>query len=49
MTVYSEVYGDITQNIAPTTPFEKLPNTYECSLCDAPKSSFEKKVLVKQN
>lgn len=47
MTVYSETYGDITQEIAPNTPFEKLPETYECSLCEAPKSSFQKKVLVK--
>ncbi|WP_396601370.1 rubredoxin [Algibacter sp. R77976] len=47
MTVYNEVYGDITQNIQPNTPFENLPETYECSLCEAPKSSFEKKILVK--
>ncbi|WP_194767787.1 rubredoxin [Tamlana sp. I1] len=46
-TVYNEVYGDITQNIAPNTPFESLDATYECSLCEAPKSSFQKKVLVK--
>ncbi|SEQ55256.1 Rubredoxin [Hyunsoonleella jejuensis] len=49
MTVYSEVYGDVTQGVAPNTTFEKLPKTYQCSLCEAPKSSFEKKVLVKQN
>ncbi|WP_067145877.1 rubredoxin [Pseudotamlana agarivorans] len=47
LTVYNEVYGDVTQDIAPNTPFEKLEDTYECSLCEAPKSSFEKKVLVK--
>ncbi|WP_298493713.1 rubredoxin domain-containing protein [uncultured Algibacter sp.] len=46
-TMYSEVYGDITQNIEPKTSFESLPETYECSLCEAPKSSFEKKVLLK--
>ncbi len=47
LTIYNEVYGDMTQNIAPKTPFESLPETYECSLCEAPKSHFEKKVLVK--
>ncbi|MGB5420318.1 rubredoxin [Algibacter sp.] len=47
MTMYNEIYGDITQNIPPKTTFESLPETYECSLCEAPKSSFKKKVLVK--
>ncbi len=47
LTVYNEVYGDITQNIAPKTPFENLPSNYECSLCGAPKTSFEKKILEK--
>ncbi|MDO6758985.1 rubredoxin [Tamlana sp. 2_MG-2023] len=47
LTIYNEVYGDITQDIAPNTPFVDLPATYECSLCEASKSSFEKKVLVK--
>tara|TARA_R110002049_G_scaffold309212_2_gene518728 strand:- start:11291 stop:12721 length:1431 start_codon:yes stop_codon:yes gene_type:complete len=47
LTIYNEVYGDITQNIAPNTAFKSLPETYECSICEAPKSSFEKKVLVK--
>ncbi|GAA3612179.1 rubredoxin domain-containing protein [Flavivirga amylovorans] len=47
LTVYNEVYGDMTQNIAKNTTFDSLPETYECSLCEAPKSHFEKKVLVK--
>ena len=47
LTVYNEVYGDITQNIEPKTPFENLHDDYVCSLCEAPKSSFKKKVLVK--
>ncbi|TXG35300.1 rubredoxin [Seonamhaeicola maritimus] len=47
LTVYSETYGDITQDVGPNTPFENLPETYECSICEAPKSSFEKKVLAK--
>ncbi len=48
LTVYNQNYGDITQDIAPNTVFEDLPETYTCSLCEAPKSSFQKKVLVKQ-
>ncbi|WP_298552980.1 rubredoxin [uncultured Algibacter sp.] len=47
MTIYNDVYGDVTQNISPNTPFESLPADYKCSLCEAPKSSFEKKVLIK--
>jgi rubredoxin len=47
LTIYNKVYGDITQDIAANTTFEELPETYECSLCEASKSSFEKKVLVK--
>ncbi|WP_346883435.1 rubredoxin domain-containing protein [uncultured Algibacter sp.] len=47
LTIYNKVFGDITQNIAPNTPFESLPNTYECSLCESPKSSFKRRVLVK--
>ncbi|MFV9550797.1 rubredoxin [Algibacter sp. PT7-4] len=47
MTIYNEIYGDITQNIKPHTSFLKLPDTYQCSLCEAPKSNFEKKILIK--
>ncbi|MCB4798110.1 rubredoxin domain-containing protein [Neotamlana laminarinivorans] len=46
LTVYNKLYGDITQNILPNTSFEALPETYKCSLCEAPKSSFDKKVLI---
>ncbi|WP_159020082.1 rubredoxin domain-containing protein [Algibacter sp. L3A6] len=47
LTVYNEVFGDITQDIDPNTRFEDLDETYECSLCEAPKSNFQKKLLVK--
>jgi rubredoxin len=46
LTIYNEIYGDITQNITPNTSFENLPNTYLCSLCEAPKHSFKKKTHV---
>ena len=49
LTIYNEAYGDVTQNIEENTPFGSLPEAYECSLCEAPKSSFKKKVMVKQN
>lgn len=48
LTVYNENYGDVTQNIEPDTAFEDLPDSYTCSLCDAPKNRFEKKVFVKK-
>ncbi len=47
LTVYNEVYGDKTQDIAPNTKFSDLPEDYVCSLCEAPKDHFEKKILVK--
>lgn len=47
LTIYNEVFGDITQGIEPNTSFESLSETYECSLCEAPKSNFQKRVLVK--
>ncbi|SNR16291.1 rubredoxin domain-containing protein [Tenacibaculum jejuense] len=46
-TIYNDRYGDITQNIPSNTLFKDLPTTYVCSTCEAPKSSFIKKVLVK--
>ncbi|WP_299628057.1 rubredoxin domain-containing protein [uncultured Tenacibaculum sp.] len=46
-TVYNDVYGDIAQNILPNTLFKDLPSTYVCSTCEAPKSSFKKRILVK--
>jgi len=46
-TVYNSKYGDLTQNIMPETMFEDLPDTYTCSLCEAPKNNFEKKTIIK--
>lgn len=48
LTVYNEVYGDLTQNIAENTPFEELNDNYRCSICDAPKSDFEKKIFIQK-
>ncbi|MFB1039300.1 MAG: rubredoxin domain-containing protein [Polaribacter sp.] len=46
-TIYDEGYGDSTQNISPETLFNELPESYECALCEAPKTNFKKIVLVK--
>ena len=47
LTIYDELYGDITQDVLPNTAFEDLPDDYECSTCEASKSHFEKKILSK--
>lgn len=38
--VYLQEFGCPEQNIAPGTPFAKLPETYCCPLCDSPKTVF---------
>ena len=48
LTVYNEAYGDLTQNIEPGIPFNNLPDDYKCSLCDAPKSNYKKKILERK-
>ena len=40
--VYDPEQGDPDSNIAPGTPFEDLPDDWECPVCGAPKSDFEK-------
>ncbi|MCX6011930.1 MAG: flavin reductase [Chloroflexi bacterium] len=39
---YDPVKGDPENNIAPGTPFEKLPDDWVCPVCNAPKSEFIK-------
>lgn len=48
LTIYDEKYGDTTRDIDPETAFKDLPDNYECSICEAPKNSFRKKVFIKQ-
>ena len=38
--IYDPEKGDQTQNIAPGTAFEDLPDDWECPECGAPKSEF---------
>jgi len=49
LTVYNEIYGDITQNIPANTPFNELPKSYCCSLCEAPLINFKKKTILKNS
>ncbi len=38
--VYDPEVGDPSQNIAPGTPFEDLPEDWVCPECGAPKDMF---------
>lgn len=40
LTRYDERYGDETQSIAAHTTFQKLPESYRCPTCEAPKSDL---------
>ncbi|MCX7847272.1 MAG: rubredoxin [bacterium] len=39
--IYNPLDGDPLNNIPPNTPFEKLPDTWRCPMCGAPKSMFK--------
>lgn len=39
--VYDPAKGDPQNDIAPGTPFEKLPDSWVCPECGAPKTDFE--------
>jgi len=47
LTIYDPQYGDPTQDIAPKTSFEDLPDNFDCTLCEAPKTDFQKKIITK--
>ena len=40
--IYDPEQGDDTQEIAPGTAFEDLPDTWVCPLCGVTKDDFEK-------
>lgn len=40
--VYDPAQGDPDRGIAPSTPFESLPEDWSCPLCGAGKDAFEK-------
>ena len=40
--VYDPETGDPDNGVAPGTPFEELPETWMCPICNAPKSEFSR-------
>ncbi len=40
LSVYDPTYGEPVAGIAVGTPFHHLPETFVCTLCEAPKSAF---------
>lgn len=40
--IYDPELGDPDNNIAPGTPFEKLPADWSCPICGATKEEFNK-------
>lgn len=40
LSVYDKRYGDVLAAIPPGVPFEDLPETYTCHVCDSPKKYF---------
>ena len=41
LTTYDQQYGDSINIVDPGTPFSKIPNSFRCPVCDAPKDDFE--------
>jgi rubredoxin len=39
--IYDPAAGDPDNDVASGTPFEKLPETWVCPVCGAPKDDFE--------
>jgi len=40
--IYDPEKGDADGDIPPNTPFSKLPDSWVCPVCGAPKDMFEK-------
>jgi len=40
--IYDPEMGDSTQNMAPGTPFEELPDNWVCPICGASKNMFRR-------
>ena len=40
--IYDPELGDSDGGISPGTPFEELPVEWECPVCGAPKSDFQR-------
>ncbi|WP_162417476.1 rubredoxin [Cyclobacterium roseum] len=44
-TVYDEKYGDPASEVPPGTSFMRLPDSYQCPVCESPKSAFKLIIL----
>jgi rubredoxin len=40
--VYDPAQGDPDNGVAPGTPFDKIPDSWECPVCGASKADFVK-------
>ena len=40
LSIYDADFGDVFNNIAPGLPFEQLPASYVCGVCESPKADF---------
>lgn len=49
MSIYDERYGDNQQGIAAGTPFDLLPESYACSVCDTEKQKMKQIFLTEMN
>jgi rubredoxin/dissimilatory sulfite reductase (desulfoviridin) alpha/beta subunit len=47
LTVYDKKYGDPASGIPVGMPFEDLPETYKCHVCDSPKKYFVPLQIIK--
>lgn len=47
LSLYDEEYGDIVANIPVGTTFQELPETWCCSVCEAPKAAYHRKKFDK--
>jgi rubredoxin len=40
--LYDDAVGDAAHGVAPGTPWERIPESWICPECGAPKSDFER-------
>ncbi len=45
LTVYDSRYGDESAGVSAGTPFEQLPDDYQCPVCDCSKTAFKMMVV----
>ena len=40
LTIYDQTLGDPDAGVPTGTPFERLPNTYQCPLCQSERTTY---------